>query len=201
MSENTSLSRRDLVKFLAAAGGSLSASILLPGRWIKPEIASGVLPAHAQATEQCTVGELVSISATTTTTINDLFVDFDLYVRTPDGTLMAFDNQGPHQGATHHGDNAWLIPPGDSEVVTISGPASGTYQVGVRYIQVGSAPNLSIRVSIVSGNCAHTFQRTIVDDSPSDPMHIADITFPAGTVVGQSGPFGITRARASTKND
>ncbi len=43
------LSRREVLKALAAGGGALAASAFLPARWVKPAIQAGVLPAHAQA--------------------------------------------------------------------------------------------------------------------------------------------------------
>lgn len=48
------LSRRDALKILGAAAG---ASVLanLPSKWTKPEIAAGVLPAHAQTSGTHTV--------------------------------------------------------------------------------------------------------------------------------------------------
>jgi hypothetical protein len=42
------LSRRRLLKAIAAASGAVAASTLLPGEWIKPVVEAGVLPAHAQ---------------------------------------------------------------------------------------------------------------------------------------------------------
>lgn len=45
------LTRRELLKTLAAAGGALAAAAMLPGKWIKPVVQAGVLPAHAQATD------------------------------------------------------------------------------------------------------------------------------------------------------
>jgi len=44
------LSRRQLLKALAATGGAVSASALLPGKWAKPVVEVGLLPAHAQVT-------------------------------------------------------------------------------------------------------------------------------------------------------
>ncbi len=48
------LSRRQLLKVLAATGGAVSASALLPdllpGKWAKPVVEVGLLPAHAQVT-------------------------------------------------------------------------------------------------------------------------------------------------------
>ena len=39
--------RRDLLKALAATGGAVTAAALLPGKWTKPVIEAGVMPAHA----------------------------------------------------------------------------------------------------------------------------------------------------------
>lgn len=47
---NETLSRRQLLKTLAATGGAVSASSLLPGKWVKPVVEVGLLPAHAQVT-------------------------------------------------------------------------------------------------------------------------------------------------------
>ena len=49
-SQEQNLSRRELLKVLAAGGGGLAAAAFLPGRWLKPVVEAGVLPAHAQAT-------------------------------------------------------------------------------------------------------------------------------------------------------
>jgi hypothetical protein len=42
------LSRRELLKILAATGGAAAASSMLPGKWTHPLVEGGVLPAHAQ---------------------------------------------------------------------------------------------------------------------------------------------------------
>ncbi len=42
------ISRRQLLKTLIAAGGAISASTLLPGEWAEPVVEIGVLPVHAQ---------------------------------------------------------------------------------------------------------------------------------------------------------
>jgi hypothetical protein len=44
------LGRRQLLKALGATGGAVAASSLLPGKWARPVIEAGVLPAHAQVT-------------------------------------------------------------------------------------------------------------------------------------------------------
>jgi hypothetical protein len=43
------ITRRDLLKVLAAAGGGITAAAFLPEKWVKPVVNSGVLPVHAQA--------------------------------------------------------------------------------------------------------------------------------------------------------
>jgi hypothetical protein len=42
------ITRRQLLKAMLAAGGGLSASAMLPSKWLKPVVKSGVLPVHAQ---------------------------------------------------------------------------------------------------------------------------------------------------------
>lgn len=48
MNENAT-SRRQALKTILAAGGGLGAAAFLPGKWLKPVVKAGVLPAHAQA--------------------------------------------------------------------------------------------------------------------------------------------------------
>ena len=45
------LNRRELLRVLAASGCALGAAGFLPGKWTKPLVQSGVLPAHAQSTQ------------------------------------------------------------------------------------------------------------------------------------------------------
>jgi hypothetical protein len=48
VSAETKLSRRRLLKIIAATGGAVAASTLLPSKWARPVIDVGLLPAHAQ---------------------------------------------------------------------------------------------------------------------------------------------------------
>lgn len=48
--------RRKLLKALAATGGAVTATSLLPDKWAKPVVDVGVLPAHAQVSPTLTVG-------------------------------------------------------------------------------------------------------------------------------------------------
>ncbi len=54
----STLSRRELLKILAAGGGELAATAFLPEKWLKPVVETGVLPAHAQATDGLRIVEL-----------------------------------------------------------------------------------------------------------------------------------------------
>ncbi len=57
-SQEHNLNRRELLKILAAAGGGLAAAVFLPGKWLKPVVEAGVLPAHAQATDTLRITQL-----------------------------------------------------------------------------------------------------------------------------------------------
>jgi hypothetical protein len=46
--KNTNLNRREALKAILAASGALVAAASLPGRWSKPMVEAGVIPAHAQ---------------------------------------------------------------------------------------------------------------------------------------------------------
>ena len=51
----TQVSRREILKALAAGGSALAASAFLPGKWTRPLVEAGVLPAHAQSSCAITV--------------------------------------------------------------------------------------------------------------------------------------------------
>ena len=51
-------SRRELLKAMTALGGAVASSSLLPGKWAKPEIGAGALPAHAQGTQDLVIDTL-----------------------------------------------------------------------------------------------------------------------------------------------
>ena len=75
--KNKKLSRRDAIKLLGAAAGA-AALANLPSKWSKPELVSGVLPAHAQSSVTCTnyamVAEIISVSG---------LVGFNTYLAPP----------------------------------------------------------------------------------------------------------------------
>jgi len=55
MSENNKLTRREAIKLLGAASGAVTLANL-PAKWSRPELANGLIPAHAQ-TSLCPAGQ------------------------------------------------------------------------------------------------------------------------------------------------
>lgn len=45
------IGRRQLLKALVATSGAITAASMLPGKWTKPVVDAGVLPAHAQSSQ------------------------------------------------------------------------------------------------------------------------------------------------------
>jgi hypothetical protein len=62
--EQKTISRRQLLKTLIAAGGAVTASTLLPGEWARPVVEVGVLPAHAQASAISTATPTPTVAPT-----------------------------------------------------------------------------------------------------------------------------------------
>jgi hypothetical protein len=160
---------------LAAVGG-VGCFQLVPEKWAKPEMEMGVLPAHAQSTVDCLLVGDVSIMAITTTLMNGEFADFDLYIVTPDNSIVSYGEPGPHQGAEHHGDNHASIPRADHETITITNPVSGTYYVRIFFVYAILSP-LYVTVVIQTRNCVHTFQMV------GPEWCVASLSFPGGTVI------------------
>ncbi len=63
-SPKETLGRRQLLKAIAATGGAVAASSLLPGEWAKPVVEVGVLPAHAQVSEGGGPASFIALCAT-----------------------------------------------------------------------------------------------------------------------------------------
>ena len=57
-SDEVKIGRRRLLKMVMAAGGSVAASSVLPGKWAKPVVQVGVLPAQQMMSPLLTIGGL-----------------------------------------------------------------------------------------------------------------------------------------------
>jgi hypothetical protein len=60
--EERTVSRRRLLRILAATGGAIAASGVLPSQWTKPVVEVGVLPAHAQVTRPLATSAPTAVS-------------------------------------------------------------------------------------------------------------------------------------------
>ncbi len=80
--KNSSLSRREALKTIIAAGGALAAAASLPGQWTKPQVEAGVIPAHAQASLPALTVTVVSACET-----RSVFFQADLSYNDPAGLV------------------------------------------------------------------------------------------------------------------
>jgi hypothetical protein len=62
MEEKQTMGRRELLKALAAGGGAVAASAVVSGKWVKPVVEAGVLPAHA-ATSVLTYFQIFNVTS------------------------------------------------------------------------------------------------------------------------------------------
>jgi uncharacterized protein YfaP (DUF2135 family) len=174
--------RRQLLKALATAGGVTAASALLPGKWSKPNIGVGALPAHAQVTPELGTGDLqVTLTWDTGLPLENCEgsgrVDIDLWVEEPDGTRVYYGNDvGPT--ATLDYDNTCGFGP-ENIFVPTGHAAAGTYKVWVVYFV--DAP----------GEHSQSFSRTLPSANYCLAYRVADVTFPAGTIAETTGTFNL----------
>ena len=89
--ENTTDSRRRVLKYMSGAGIAGATAKGLPESWISPTIDSALLPAHAQGTNcavPCNFNILLSWGLDSSLSRGNVF-DMDLEVITPGGTRIA----------------------------------------------------------------------------------------------------------------
>jgi hypothetical protein len=141
---NTTLvSRRTLLKMVAAAGAGTSAALFLPGQWSKPVAEVGVLPAHAQVSAGLytfvsanAVGVTVTggpvavfyIEASCTIIPGDADIPILIKWQSLDGSQI-FDTAlaSTIAGGTLTVDGAWYQDCGQIQVVfAFNNPAQGT---------------------------------------------------------------------------
>ncbi len=179
--EAKTIGRRDLLKALTATGGAVTVAALVPGKWTKPVIEAGVMPAHA-ATSLIS-GDLRAVMNWSYGTP----VDYELHVVDPCDGEDVFGGNTSSTTLTHSGDAAENS--NGSETVTNTGGlvAPGTYQVYVRSINFQdpiTTVDVSITVNGVTtdlGNMGDQFSGN------NQSIRAADIVFPPGTVVNRIG--------------
>ena len=87
-SKNTQkeISRRELLKALAATTGAVAAASMLPSQWVSPVIEAGVLPAHAQ-------GSVTGVSVVIRQTVPGYSFRINGGSERPAGSSVTFTNQ------------------------------------------------------------------------------------------------------------
>jgi hypothetical protein len=81
------VSRRQALKVILAAGGSITAVAFLPEKWLKPVIRTGVLPVHAQTSDQWLVD--VSSDGGTPSFSTLVVSNINIHVYTPYADVQA----------------------------------------------------------------------------------------------------------------
>jgi hypothetical protein len=127
-----SITRRELLKVLVAAGGGITAAAFLPAKWVKPVVQSGVLPVHAQTSG---LGRIYGTGANPGATV-DFYVESDtmktgLKVAKPISPKMRQYSSGDYTtAADNDGNYSKDLPP-------------NTYSVGSQGCRVGgnATPN------------------------------------------------------------
>ncbi|MBN1180093.1 MAG: twin-arginine translocation signal domain-containing protein [Anaerolineae bacterium] len=161
------ISRRELLKLLAAAGGAVAASTALPSEWTKPLVETGVLPAHAQTSEPIDIPDtLVGIQWNSGMELADLDLrgvgnGATVDENSPNSPTMAFSYEEVAGDYTEY-----------TETIAIkSNLASGNYEISVfleewaaRLAQQApvititlpdAAPEFKFLYNITSGNWLH----------------------------------------------
>ncbi len=182
------ISRRRLLKAMAATGGAVAASTLLPGKWAEPLVEAGLLPAHAQASPTPT--PVLGTGDLQVTVTWDTATDVDTHVVEPDGTHVCYWRQ---QGTTAELDVDDTSGYGPENIyVPAGGAAAGTYEVFVVYYSdygLGRT-TATIRITVFADTPqeqVQTFTRDLATDDPNVGHNVADVTFPAGTITETTG--------------
>jgi hypothetical protein len=173
---NRQIGRRDLLKALAATGGAIAAVTILPGKWAKPVIETGLLPAHA-------VGSTTSFEVILTWSDG---VDLDLRVREPGGSEAV---RGSNTTTLEHSGNDYPDTGGTGEE-TVTKRAelnNGTYQVYVDWVDM-RASDISAQVepdpqpSLTIITHKETKVVSPVPISSGQKVHAANVEFSSGSI-------------------
>lgn len=134
------LSRRRLLKALVAAGGATAALTALPGKWFKPVVEVGVLPAHAQtsAGATSTPGPTATSTATPTRTPTPTPTSTATPTPTPTPTRVIYSIIGCY---AFNSQGSGIITPTDTIVSYAD--------------LLPSAPNIQLRQTITLNQAGH----------------------------------------------
>ena len=171
------VSRRQLLKALAATGGAVSASSLLPGKWAKPVVDVGLLPAHAQVTPTPTPAPTLTPTPTTEPLVYSVLCD-----STPGGGDLVL-TQG----------NIRNIQP-LLEIISGTGPVEGitatmTVDTGVGPTPTFDPPLPQIAVTNAAGRALFP-DLVVTNPTPGQAFHLLfDFEVPSGVTRARCGEF------------
>jgi hypothetical protein len=135
--EQQQISRREVLKALAATSGALAAAAFLPDRWTPPVLQSGVLPAHAQ-TSVCATVTLVESGFCeencppgyvewglfqydpSNLTPSSVSIQISCFQSTPPTVTVSFENTAPGQVTVYLGYEPGTIGDCYAESITIT---------------------------------------------------------------------------------
>lgn len=196
------LSRRKVLKTLAVLGGAAALSTI-PGKWQKPVVKVGTLPAFAQASPTPVLGTGdLQVTLTWNTGGSGSPVDIDNHVVEPGGARVYYAAPtGPT--ATLDVDNVIGFGP-ENIFVPAGQAAAGTYRAQVVYYAGSQATVATIRITVF----ADTPQQQVVTLARNLPaadrftaVNVADITFPAGTIQEITGTEPLAAAYTASKTN
>ena len=180
MAEEKRISRRELLKLLAATGGAIAGSSILPNKWTRPLVETGVLPAHAQISELPTPTPEPSAPLTIRASweMSQIPIDVDLWVYDPgDGGFLVTGQDPNGPTATHSGDSSNTTPRRNWEEVTVpeGGAADGSYHIYL--FNVENEP-IDVTLEITAAG-----SRTVVVRVPGiDTENVGYVEYPGGVI-------------------
>ena len=173
--QNKKLSRRDAIKLLGAAAGAVALANL-PSKWSKPELVSGVLPAHAQTSN---LPVLPSVTTVAITYITDLNIPFDGNITSDGGAPILA------HGFVWSDTNA--NPTLADNVIALGAGAVGPYQsvqtagafppVALIYGRAYATNSVGTSYGVVTSDTVCLVEGTLVSMADGTLKKIEDITY------------------------
>lgn len=173
------MGRRRLLEAIAAASGALAASAFLPDKWTKPVVAMQNLAPAPTTSPVLGTGDLqVTLTWDTDET------DVDLFVQEPDGSWTCYYSEGTTSildvdDTDGYGPENIYVAPGEA--------MAGIYKVYVGFYSGEGCTTATITITTFDNTPQQqmaAFTRQSCEwDSDETLYCVAEVTFPAGTIV------------------
>ncbi len=187
------LGRRRLLEAIAAAGGALAASALLPNKWAKPVVTASSLLSEPTTSPVLGTGDLQ-----VTLTWNTDETDVDLFVQEPDGTWTCYYSEGTTSeldvdDTDGYGPENIYVAPGEAD--------DGVYKVYVGFYSGEGCTTATIKITTFDNTPQKqtaTFIRQSCEWDYDDTLYcVAEVTFPGGTIVEKTCTISEPDAQAA----